>query len=177
MLPSNALTRTFSRLREFSAFLLIGTVLALIWANVDQATYHAVIEAPLSVLFEGGITAGLQWITDQANIVANGGEAEHGMSFHFIVNDIFMVLFFGMAAKEVSESILPGGALSSVKKAALPVVATAGGVLGPIFVFYILHLVLDTTPDTADVFAAAWAVPTATDIAYCWLFAVIIFGK
>ncbi|AWV89692.1 Na+/H+ antiporter NhaA [Bradymonas sediminis] len=174
MLPSNALTRTFSRLREFSAFLLIGTVLALIWANVDQATYHAVIEAPLSVLFEGGITAGLQWITDQANIVANGGEAEHGMSFHFIVNDIFMVLFFGMAAKEVSESLLPGGALSSVKKAALPAIATAGGVLGPVGAFFLFHAMLGIE---ADVASAAWAVPTATDIAYCWLFAGLIFGR
>src|SRR5690554_296133 len=155
MATPNAFTRTFSRLREYSAFLLIGTALALIWANIGLESYEAFVDTPLLDFKPFG----------------------HTFSFHYIVNDIFMVLFFGMAAKEVSESVLPGGALSSVKKAALPVVATAGGVLGPIFVFYILHLVLDTTPETADVFAAAWAVPTATDIAYCWLFAVIIFGK
>src|SRR5690554_626162 len=149
MATPNAFTRTFSRLRELSAFLLIGTVLALIWANIDMISYHAFIDSPISLF---------------------GSE----FSFHFIVNDIFMVLFFGMAAKEVSESILPGGALSSVKKAALPVIATAGGVLGPVGAFFLFHHLMGLE---ADVAKAAWAVPTATDIAYCWLFAGLIFGK
>lgn len=153
----NAIKHGFETLRKYSAFLLIGTVLALLWANIDHASYETLIEADL---LNGFRLFGRETI-----------------SFHYIVNDIFMVLFFGMAAKEVSESILPGGELSSLKKAALPVVATAGGVLGPIFVFFILHLVLDTSPETADIFVAAWPVPTATDIAYCWLFAVLIFGK
>lgn len=145
----------FERLRKYSAFLLIGTALALLWANVDKASFEAFISTQLFGLEIFG----------------------HTFNFHYIVNDIFMVLFFGMAAKEVSESVLPGGALSSLSKAALPVVATAGGVFGPIFVFFILHLVLDNSPDTVDVFTATWAVPTATDIAYCWLFAALIFGK
>ena len=149
MATPNAFVRTFSRLRELSAFLLIGTVLALIWANIDMISYHAFIDSPISLF---------------------GSE----FSFHFIVNDIFMVLFFGMAAKEVSESILPGGALSSVKKAAMPVVATAGGVLGPVGAFFLFHYLMGIEPDVAK---AAWAVPTATDIAYCWLFAGLIFGK
>ena len=95
-------------------------------------------------------------------------------SFHFIVNDMFMVLFFGIAGKEVSESFLPGGALSSLRKAAMPAVATAGGVIGPIAVFLGLAFVLGLDSSVVE---GAWAVPTATDIAYCWLFAGLIFGR
>ena len=84
-----------------------------------------------------------------------------------------MVLFFGIAMKEVSESFLPGGALSSVKKAAMPAIATAGGVLGPIAAFFLLHWSFNPDPG----FMGAWAIPTATDIAYCWLFAGLIFGR
>jgi NhaA family Na+:H+ antiporter len=163
----NFLKSGFSRLRELSAFLLIGTALALIWANLSPEVYDAFINAPLAVLWQDGIGGAREWMAQHAG----GG---HGLSFHFVVNDIFMVLFFGMAAKEVSESVLPGGALSSVKKAAMPAIATAGGVLGPIAVFMILHTVFGLDSDVAN---AAWAVPTATDIAYCWLFAGLIFGR
>ena len=100
-------------------------------------------------------------------------EEPHTFSFHFIVNDLFMVLFFGIATKEVAESFLPGGALSSLSKASMPAVATLGGVLGPVAMFFLLNTVLAPQPDLSHV----WAVPTATDIAYCWLFAQIIFGR
>ncbi|MEC9398648.1 MAG: Na+/H+ antiporter NhaA, partial [Myxococcota bacterium] len=97
----------------------------------------------------------------------------HKFNFHFVVNDLFMVLFFGIAAKEVSESFLPGGALSSLSKASMPAVATIGGVLGPGGMFFLLNAVLAPTPSIAS----PGAVPTATDIAYSWLFAQIIFGR
>lgn len=168
MSSRNVFARTFNRLREFSAFLLLGTVFALIWANTDIDSYHSLIEAPLAVLWSGGIDAGIAWYAE------HGGGSAHPFNLHFVVNDIFMVLFFGMAAKEVSESFLPGGALSSVKKAALPAIATAGGVLGPVGAFFLFHYLMGIEADVAN---AAWAVPTATDIAYCWLFAGLIFGR
>ncbi|MEZ4459547.1 MAG: Na+/H+ antiporter NhaA [bacterium] len=150
----SAFKKAFSQLSELAAFLLTGTFLALIWANVDHAGYEAFIEHPL--FFSSFLSH----------------EPDHAVSFHFLVNDIFMVLFFGIAMKEVSESFLPGGALSSVRKAAMPAIATAGGVLGPIAVFFILRMVLNPQPDIVG----GWAIPTATDIAYCWLFARFIFG-
>lgn len=146
--------KTFAVLSELAAFLIAGTLLALIWANVDFAGYEHFIEQPL--FFSAALNH----------------TAPHGVSFHFLVNDLFMVLFFGMAMKEVSESFLPGGALSSVRKAAMPAIATAGGVLGPIAVFFILRAVMGPDPDIVG----GWAIPTATDIAYCWLFAKFIFG-
>lgn len=87
-----------------------------------------------------------------------------------------MVLFFGIAMKEVSESFLPGGALSSLDKAAMPAVATIGGILGPVGMFFVLVSLLGV-PSGVEGFTKAWAIPTATDIAYCWLFAGLILGR
>lgn len=140
--------------------MLVGTVTALVWANLDLHSYHSFVE--------GALLPADNWL---AHLLTHGRTE---FSLHFIVNDLFMVIFFGIAGKEVAESFLPGGALSSVKKATLPVIATLGGVVGPILVFFTLHSALRIE---GDVDKAAWAVPTATDIAYCWLFARIIFGK
>ncbi len=193
----NAFMNGFKTLQRFSGFLLMGTVVALIWANLPGAGYTEFIESRL-VLPEtlaaweasGGLWAGLAHVYEWfAHVLAHDPatieglkawtiehkevDVPHTFSFHFIVNDLFMVLFFGLAAKEVSESFLPGGALSSLSKAAMPAVATLGGVLGPVGMFFLLHMVFSPTPSVTH----AWAVPTATDIAYCWLFAGIIFGQ
>ena len=143
----------FGILREYSVFLITGSVTALVWANVDFASYLRFLETSLF------------------NFMLFGREvAPHGYTMHFLVNEGFMVLFFGIAMKEVTEAFLPGGPLSSVKKAALPVISTMGGVVGPAGLFAILCFVF------ADYLLRGWAVPTATDIAYSWLFAGLIFG-
>ncbi len=97
---------------------------------------------------------------------------DHFLTMHFIVNDLFMVLFFGIAAKEITEACLPNGALNPVSKAINPLFGTVGGVLGPIAVFLSLNAVLGT-----PAWAKGWGVPTATDIALAWLVARFIFGK
>jgi NhaA family Na+:H+ antiporter len=154
----------FTTLRQFSVFLLTGTVLALILANAAPETYKALVYTVL--------------IPDSNPIIH---ALTHGKPFdmYFIVNELFMVFFFGIAMKEVSESFLPGGALSSAKKAAMPVIATIGGVTGPIAMFFLLHAIFNPAPDAPGGVGiiSAWAVPTATDIAYAWLFAQIVFGR
>jgi len=55
-------------LREFSIPLIAGVVLALLWANLSPKGYHDFIELPMIA----------------------------GLSFHFITNELFMVLFFGL---------------------------------------------------------------------------------
>ncbi len=152
---SSGFKKVYSQLSEFAAFLLAGTLLALIWANIDYASYHTFIDG---TLFHSKILS---------------TQPDNSVNFHFLVNDVFMMLFFGIAIKEVSEAFLPGGQLSSVSKASMPIIATAGGVLGPIAIFFLLHALLKPDPAVYG----AWAVPTATDIAYCWLFARVIFGK
>ena len=48
---------------------------------------------------------------------------------HFWVNDVGMVFFFALAAKEVVEATSPGGALHTRRHAALPVAAAASGAI------------------------------------------------
>ena len=93
-------------------------------------------------------------------------------TLHFIVNELFMVLFFGIAAKEIAESCLPGGALNPVSKAINPLMGTIGGVLGPVGVYIGLNAIMGQ----AD-WAKGWGIPTATDIALAWLIARIVFGS
>jgi len=152
---TNIALRVVTVLRNHAMFLLLGTLGALVWANVDSESYHYLLEYPLFTS---------AWLNPHH---------DHAINFHFLVNDVFMVLFFGIATKEVLESVLPGGALSSVRKASLPALATIGGVIGPVAVFFTLHTLLEPEP----VFWGGWAIPTATDIAYCWLFAGLIFGR
>jgi Na+:H+ antiporter, NhaA family len=90
---------------------------------------------------------------------------------HFAINDIGMAFFFALAAKEVTEATAPEGALHSPRRAAMPLAAAVGGMLGPALIFITLTIVLDR-PNLER----GWAVPTATDIAFSYLAARIIFG-
>jgi len=92
-------------------------------------------------------------------------------SIHFLVNDIGMAFFFALAAKEVVEATAPGGALHSPRRAAMPLVAAVGGMIGPALIFVTLTIMLDR-PNLER----GWAIPTATDIAFSYLAARIIFG-
>ena len=95
----------------------------------------------------------------------------HYATLHFLINDIFMVLFFGIAAKEIAESCLPGGALNPVSKAVNPLMGTLGGVLGPVGVYLLLNSMIGDAK-----WVNGWGIPTATDIALAWLIARIVFG-
>jgi Na+/H+ antiporter NhaA len=61
----------------------------------------------------------------RANVDAAGDERlTHPL--HFAVNDIAMVFFFGLANREIIEATAPGGALHSLRRAGLPVLAAVG---------------------------------------------------
>lgn len=100
------------------------------------------------------------------------GGLHHYLSLHFLINDLFMVLFFGIAAKEIAEACLPGGSLNPVSKAVNPLLGTLGGVLGPVGVYFLLNGVMGQ-PD----WSRGWGIPTATDIALAWLIARMVFGN
>jgi NhaA family Na+:H+ antiporter len=90
---------------------------------------------------------------------------------HFAVNDIGMAFFFALAVKEVVEATAPGGALHSPKRAAMPLLAAVGGMVGPALIFVSL-VVATERPDLLP----GWAIPCATDIAFSYLIARLIFG-
>lgn len=137
--------RKVNLLREFSIPLIAGVIVALIWANLDPDGYHYFI---------------------------HGEFVKEGLSFHFFVNDIFMVFFFAIAAVEITQSLLPGGDLNPLKKAVNPLFATFGGIIGPISVFFLLNNLIGDPS-----YARGWGIPTATDIALAWLVAKFVFGE
>lgn len=119
-----------------------------------------------SQLLIGGTLAALVW----SNLAPHTYQPfEHAL--HFWINDIGMVFFFAIAAKEVFEATLPGGPLSSTKTAGLPLLAAAGGMIGPAATFLLLASRWGP-PGLVD----GWAIPCATDIAFSALIARFIFG-
>ena len=156
--------RVWSFLTNYSLLLIFGALIALVWANIDADSYHHFIHLEL-------------W--DHAPIghlhpAADGHEAYRTLTLHYLVNDLLMALFFAIAAKEVWEAvILRNGSLRG-KKAATPLFATLGGMLGPVTVYLGLATIIGSS--TFDAVANGWAVPTATDIAFSYLVGRIVFG-
>ena len=156
--------RTIQILQEFSVPLIVGVVLAMIWANVGPESYEFLVHSPLHKL--GGMFSQTSLHSDAAH-----GEWDHYLSLHFLINDIFMALFFGIAAKEISEACLPNGALNPISKAINPLFGTIGGVVGPVAVFLGLNACVGSAQ-----WVNGWGVPTATDIALAWLVIRFLFG-
>jgi NhaA family Na+:H+ antiporter len=100
--------------QKYSLPLVSGVLLALIWSNIEENSY---LDFQKSPIIEGVDILG------------------HGLSLQFIINDVFMCFFFGLAMKEVTEAFLPGGSLNPIRRAINPIFATLGGVVGPIVVF------------------------------------------
>ena len=119
-----------------------------------------------SGLLVTGAVGALVW----ANI-APASYAHFAHALHFVVNDIAMALFFALAAKEVVEAIGPGGPLQSPRRAAVPLIAAVGGMVGPAAIYVALAFALGT-PELLR----GWAIPCATDIAFSYLVARIVFG-
>ena len=89
---------------------------------------------------------------------------------HFAVNDIGMVFFFALAAKEVFEATLPGGPLASSRRAFSPLAAAVGGMAAPALIYVALASALGPVD-----LIRGWAIPCATDIAFSAMIARIIF--
>lgn len=167
--------RVWNFLSTYSILLISGAIIALIWANIDMYSYHHFVEYPL--WFNGwiGIDIG-HWehAYGKAAKYFEYGDVEKVLTFHYLINDVLMALFFAIAGKEVWEAVaLENGSLRG-KKAATPLVATAGGMLGPIAIYLGIAYFLGST--TFDAVARGWAIPTATDIAFSYLVGRLVFG-
>jgi len=193
--------RAIAFLYENSMFLIAGAVAALIWANVAPDSYHHFVHLDLT----GGDNhhaapahddtgdgeshnASERTVASTEDASSNdsndtvavtdeiGDDAptaeQHGVTLHFLINDILMAIFFAIAGKEVWEAMLPGGALSDPRKAATPLLATVGGVAGPALI-YLGGVVLSGQTELTN----GWAIPCATDIAFSYLVARMIFGQ
>lgn len=156
--------RVWNFLTNYSLLLIIGAIIALVWANVDAHSYNAFVHMELIHDFFIG----------HAHYGPDGQVEGRTLTLHYLINDVLMAFFFAIAAKEVWEAvILENGSLRG-KKAATPLVATLGGMVGPITVYLGLAMLLGS--DTYDAVARGWAIPTATDIAFSYLVGRIVFG-
>ncbi|CUK06432.1 Na+/H+ antiporter NhaA [Shimia thalassica] len=150
--------RVWNFLTNYSLLLILGALIALVWANIDYESYHHFVEFKI-------------W--DHAPI-GHYHDGHRTLTLHYLVNDLLMAFFFAIAAKEVWEAvILKNGSLRG-SKAATPLFATAGGMFGPIGVYLGLAFLLGS--DTYSAVANGWAIPTATDIAFSYLVGRLVFG-
>lgn len=156
--------RVWNFVNNYSLLLIIGALVALVWANTDPVGYHHFVEFELAHDF----------LIGHPHYDETGAVTSRTLTFHYLVNDVFMAFFFAIAAKEVWEAmILRSGSLRG-RKAATPLVATVGGMVGPITVYLGLALFLGS--ETFDAVSHGWAIPTATDIAFSYLVGRVVFG-
>jgi len=117
--------------------LFLCVIAALIWVNSPAGeSYHHTWETSLSVGF-------------------NGGVFDHPL--HIWINDGLMAIFFFVIGLELKREFM-AGELSSMKKAALPMVAALGGMLVPAAIYLVFNFGTDS--------AGGWGIPMATDIAF-----------
>jgi Na+:H+ antiporter, NhaA family len=127
--------------------LLLCTVAALFWANSPWSeTYLHLFHTKI----------GMSW-----------GEADFKLPLHYWINDGLMVVFFFVVGLEIKRELLIGH-LSSVKKAALPVMAALGGMIFPALIYAALNIGREG--------ARGWGIPMATDIAFS-VGVLVILGK
>lgn len=126
--------------------LLVCVVVAMLLANLPATKlyYHNLLETDLSLVVKspGGV---IDWAFPR------------GMTVEGFINDCLMVIFFFTVGLEIKREVVCGH-LSSVRRAILPVVAAAGGMIAPALIFALFN---HGTPA-----ANGWGIPTATDIAF-----------
>jgi Na+:H+ antiporter, NhaA family len=125
------------------------------------------IAVKYSLFLPAGAIIALLWANTSPATYAH---VVHAMEFP--VNDVGMVFFFALAAKEVVEATAPGGALHTWRRAALPVIAAAGGMGAPA-ALYVLYVLAAGEPELLR----GWAIPCATDIAFSYLAASALFKR
>lgn len=132
-------SREFIKLETTGAQLLLGaTILALILSN---SPWHELYEK----LFLNSVTF-------------HAGGFQLKINLEFFINEVLMAIFFLVVGLEIKYEFLQG-ALSSYRKAILPVIAAIGGMIVPalIYILFNYHNMITLR---------GWAIPTATDIAF-----------
>ncbi|MDJ1482743.1 Na+/H+ antiporter NhaA [Cytophagaceae bacterium YF14B1] len=130
--------------------LLIVSVLSLILANMDQGIaryFPAIWESHFHISFNG---------------------FEMNKSLTHWINDGLMALFFLVVGLEIKREILEGE-LSSIKKAALPMISALGGMVVPAILFALINWNAPTR--------SGWGIPMATDIAFALAVLLLLGDK
>ena len=116
--------------------LLVATIAALVWANVDSGSYQDL------------------WTTEITLRIGGFSEIE---DLQHVVNDGLMAIFFLVVGLEVKRE-LAVGELSTREAALLPLFAAVGGMVVPAAIFL---GVMGGEPGSRG-----WGIPMATDVAF-----------
>jgi len=175
--------------QELALPLIIGAIVAMAMANFAPDTYEyyftsVYVPCPANST-SGGHRRGGSGCKADRFLLYDYPIFGHDVTLHFFANDFIMVFHFGLAMKEVTEALLPGGSLNPPSKALNPIITTLGGIIGPVGVFFVfLELFklmglfdpeLDRGLTSADL-AKGWGIVTATDIVLAWLVSRVVFG-
>jgi NhaA family Na+:H+ antiporter len=90
----------------------------------------------------------------------------------FLVNDLAMVLFFGLITKEIVEATAPGGVLHSWRRVAVPAVGALGAAVAAGLVYVAFVNAFDE-----PMLVVGWPIPAAVDIAVAYVLARLIFRR
>jgi NhaA family Na+:H+ antiporter len=106
--------------------------------------------------------------------IAVDEEAYYDVAYRwrFFVNDVAMVLFFAIVAKEVVEATAPGGVLHSWRRAVMPGIAAVGATAASIIVYLAFVEAVDE-----PMLRRGWSVPIAIDVALAYAVGRAIFGR
>src|SRR5215217_6757298 len=117
--------------------LFLGVVIALIWVNSPfSESYHHIWEIDFSLGFDKSVLS-------------------HPL--HLWINDGLMAIFFFVIGLELKREFI-AGELSTINKAALPMVAAVGGMLVPAGIYALFN--------NGTEGSHGWGIPMATDIAF-----------
>lgn len=128
-----------SRMETMGGLVLaLAAIAALIAANSPLASaYQSLLAIPVNIEF---------------------GALKINQTVLLFINDALMAIFFLLVGLEIKREFV-AGELSDPRKALLPFIAASGGFILPAILFVLLNL---GSPENFR----AWAVPTATDIAF-----------
>ena len=117
--------------------LLAAAIAAMLWANSPWSeSYHELLDNAIRVSL---------------------GTFTLELTFHQLINDGLMTVFFFLVGLEIKREVI-AGELRGFRAAALPVAAALGGMIAPALIYYMLQA---GTPGEKG-----WGIPMATDIAF-----------
>ena len=156
-------------IRRYSIPLIAGIAVGLTHANASPQSYHYLFgssaenDADHFVILRGFKLFG-----------------EYQISLPFLINDCFMLFFFGFVLKHVIESLIPpNGSMYPLKRALPPIISSCFGVMCPIFLYLSFITILESINSekwSIDTLINGWAIPISTDVALSWTVATFIFN-
>ena len=150
--PVSRLLEPFARFAQLetssSLVLLAATIAALLFANTGAHTlYFRLLATPFGL---------------------NAGHASFAWPLSTWVNDVLMAVFFLVVGLEVKRELLLGE-LATFRRAILPVLAAAGGMLVPALIYLLFN--------HGGPARRGWGVPIATDIAFSLAILTALGGR